>query len=466
MQAWDLRQRVARLDPVERLQQRLRERAADPECLADGAHLSPQRSRVAGELLEVEAGRLHGDVVERRLEGGAGDAGDVVRQLVERVADRQQRGELRDREAGRLRRERGRTRNARVHLDQLQLTRSRLVRELDVGAAGGDADGAGAGEGGVAEPLQLAVRQRLLRCDGPRVTRVDAHRVEVLDRADDDAVPRGVGDDLELELLPALERALDEHLADRARVEAVLDPLAQLGARARDPAAAAAERERGAHDRGNGAVVELLERGDDDALRHGQAGCLHRRAEAGTVFCGADRVQVGADQLDAVLGEDAVLGQLDGEIESGLPAEGGKERVRLFAADDLGERRHVERLEVGGVGPFGVGHDRRRVRVREHDAVALGAQRAAGLDAGVVELAALADPDRPGADDQDAMEIRALRHAVAIRSKKGTASCGPGAASGWNWSVSKPSPRSPSTVPSLSETWLTSAASPGATAKP
>ena len=46
-----------------------------------------------------------------------------------------------------------------------------------------------------------------------------------------------------------------------------------------------------------------------------------------------------------------------------------------------------------------------------------------------------ADADRPGAGDQDAAKVGALRHAVAIRSKKGTASCGPGAASGWNWSV-------------------------------
>jgi hypothetical protein len=37
---------------------------------------------------------------------------------------------------------------------------------------------------------------------------------------------------------------------------------------------------------------------------------------------------------------------------------------------------------------------------------------------------------------------------------------------GWNCSVAKPSPASPSTVPSLRETWLTSAASPGSTAKP
>ena len=44
MQAGDLRQRGARLDALERLQQRLRERAADPERLADGAHLGPERA--------------------------------------------------------------------------------------------------------------------------------------------------------------------------------------------------------------------------------------------------------------------------------------------------------------------------------------------------------------------------------------------------------------------------------------
>ena len=296
------RQRCARLDAVERLQQRLRERPADPERLADGAHLGPERARVAGELLEVEARRLHGDVVERRLEGGAGDAGDVVRQLVERVADGEQRRQLRDREAGRLRRERGGARDARVHLDQLQLACLRLVGELDVGAAGGDPDGAGAGEGRVAEPLQLAVRERLLRRDRPRVAGVDADRVEVLDRADDDAVAGRVDDDLELELLPALERALDEHLADRARGEAVLDARPQLVARPGDPAAAAAERERGADDRRHGALVQLLERGDDDALGHGQAGSGHRRPEERAVLGRADRVQVGADQLDPVLG--------------------------------------------------------------------------------------------------------------------------------------------------------------------
>ena len=42
-------------------------------------------------------------------------------------------------------------------------------------------------------------------------------------------------------------------------------------------------------------------------------------------------------------------------------------------------------------------------------------------------------------------KVGALRHAAAIRSKKGRASSGPGAASGWNWTLAKSSPASPST---------------------
>ena len=57
-----------------------------------------------------------------------------------------------------------------------------------------------------------------------------------------------------------------------------------------------------------------------------------------------------------------------------------------------------------------VGHDRRRVAVDEDDAVALLAQRLAGLGAGVVELAGLADDDRAGADDEDGFQVGALRH--------------------------------------------------------
>jgi hypothetical protein len=43
-------------------------------------------------------------------------------------------------------------------------------------------------------------------------------------------------------------------------------------------------------------------------------------------------------------------------------------------------------------------------------AVTLVAQGLAGLGAGVVELAGLADDDRAGADDEDGLEVSALWH--------------------------------------------------------
>jgi hypothetical protein len=78
--------------------------------------------------------------------------------------------------------------------------------------------------------------------------------------------------------------------------------------------------------------------------------------------------------------------------------------------DDLFQHRPGDRLDVGRVGHARVGHDRRRVAVDQDDAKALLAQGLAGLRAGVIELARLTDHDRPGADDQDALDVGALRH--------------------------------------------------------
>src|SRR3989337_4422129 len=70
-----------------RLEEGLRERAADPHRLPHALHLRPERLVGAGELLESEARELDDDVVERRLEARGRRPGEVVRDLVERVAD-------------------------------------------------------------------------------------------------------------------------------------------------------------------------------------------------------------------------------------------------------------------------------------------------------------------------------------------------------------------------------------------
>ena len=91
------------------LRERLLEGAADRHHLPHALHVRGQAPVDARELLEREARPLDDHVVDRRLEARGRRARDVVGDLVERVADRQPRGDLGDREAGRLRGQRART---------------------------------------------------------------------------------------------------------------------------------------------------------------------------------------------------------------------------------------------------------------------------------------------------------------------------------------------------------------------
>ena len=97
----------------------------------------------------------------------------------------------------------------------------RVDRELDVAAAGVDADRADDVDADVAQLLVLAVGERERGRDGDRVAGVHADRVDVLDRADDDRVVGRVAHELELVLLPAEDRLLEQHLGGRALVQAV-----------------------------------------------------------------------------------------------------------------------------------------------------------------------------------------------------------------------------------------------------
>ena len=145
-----------------------------------------------------------------------------------------------------------------------------------------------------------------------------------------------------------------------------------------------------------------LDVGDDDALRHRLADLDHLALEALAVFGQLDRVERRAEQLDGVALQDAGFGEFDREVEPGLPAQRRQQRVGALARDDRFDRRDRQRLEVDGVGDLGIGHDRRRIRVDEDDAVAFLAQRTARLNAGVIELGGLTDDDRSRADDHHA----------------------------------------------------------------
>ncbi len=146
-----------------------------------------------------------------------------------------------------------------------------------------------------------------------------------------------------------------------------------------------------------------------------KADAVHRVAEELAVFGHLDRFALGADHLDAEFFEHAHIGQRQRRVERGLPPHRRQQRVGPLLLDDLGDDFRRDRLDIGGVGQFRVGHDRGGVRVDQNDPVALVLQRLAGLRAGVIELASLTDDDRPGADDQDAVYVGAFGHGLAAR---------------------------------------------------
>src|SRR5207245_7650548 len=120
----------------------------------------------------------------------------------------------------------------------------RIDRELNVRSAGLNTYATDDAARRIAHALIFLVGEREDRRDRDAVARVHAHRIDVLDRADDDEVVADVAHHLELELLPADHRLLDEDLVDRTELDAALREVAELLDVVRDAAADAAERER------------------------------------------------------------------------------------------------------------------------------------------------------------------------------------------------------------------------------
>ena len=410
----DVPARASDLERAQPLLERLLEGAPDRHRFAHGLHLRRQARIGRGELLERKARALHHDVIEHRLERGGCGFRDVVRDLVEPIPDGELRPDARNRKARRLRRERGRPRDPRVHLDHQQLAIGGIHRELDVAAARLDADLADDGDRRIAHCLVLAISQRERGCHGDRVAGVHAHRVDVLDRAHDHHVVGVIAHHLELVLLPAEEAALDEHLARGRQLETAAHDILVLLAVVRDAATGAAQRERGANDRweahdGN-ERDRIVPRARDAARRDALPDATHRIREQLPILGEANRAGVRADELHAVLLQHTAVRERQRDIERGLPTHRGQQRVGTLALDHL--RHHIgrHRLHVRPIRELGIRHDRGRIRVHEHDRVSLFAQRLRRLRARIVELGSLPDHDRARANEQDLLYVSATRH--------------------------------------------------------
>jgi len=330
------------------------------------------------------------------------------------ISERELGGDLRDRKPGRLGRERRRSRHAGVHFDDDDSPVFGIDGELDVRSARLDADPPDDPAAEIAHPLVFLVCQRQGGRDGDAVARVHAHRVDVLDRADDDKVVGAVAHHLELELFPADHRFLEEHFVNGAEIDAAAGKLAEFLDVVGDAAADATQGKRRTDDDRKAERVDcrecFLHVPHVAAFRHVGADFLHRVAELQAVFGERDRLDRGANQLDAVLLQRAQLRQRNREVQRGLAADGRQHGIRALALDDFLEHVRRQRLDVGPIRNLRIGHDRRRIAVDEDDFEPFGAERFARLGSRIVELAGLSDHNRPRANHEHTFDVSPLGH--------------------------------------------------------
>jgi len=262
--------------------------------------------------------------------------------------------------------------------------------------------------------LIFLVGQGQRRGDGDRIPRVHPHRVDILDRADDDRIVGAVAHDLHFIFLPPDQALVDQNLGRRARLQPGADEKFIFVAVVGDPAAGPAKREARADHRGQADILEranrFLDRMDDRRARAFEPDPVHRVAEFLPVLGLFDRFGVGADQLYPEPVESPVLEQGERGVERGLPAHGRQHRIGPLLLEDFRDDRGGNRLDIGRIGKLGVGHDRRRVRIDDDDPIPLVLQRLDRLASRIIELRRLADDNWAGADDQDRGDVGAPRH--------------------------------------------------------
>ena len=259
-----------------------------------------------------------------------------------------------------------------------------------------------------------------------------AHRVDVLDRADDDRIVSSVAHHFHLVFFPAKQAFINQDLPHRRRVHPRAAVELVIVAVIGHAAAGAAHGEGRADDRGQADIFQRVERklhacrkvfltaggngrGDDGRLGVFDAQTVHRLAEELAILCHFNGFAFRADHLDVEFLEHAHLFERERGVQPGLTAHRWQQRVGAFFLDDLGDDFRGDGFDVGGIRQPRIGHDRRRVGVHEDDAVAFLFQGLTGLRAGVVELARLTDDNGPRSNDHDRLDIGSFWHGSGPR---------------------------------------------------
>ena len=277
---------------------------------------------------------------------------------------------------------------------------------MNIATAGFNADLANDRQRRIAHALVLAVAQGLNRRDGDAVTGMNAHRIKVLNRTNDDDVIIFIAHHLQLEFLPAVQRFFNRKFTGTRQHQPAFCDGFELFCGGDQTAAGTAHGKRRTNHRRRRTTgfpqVQLLRRvlrffpgGCLERARHSQAELLDNRREFLTRFGALNDLVGRANHFAVELLEGAVLPQRHRCIQCRLSAKRRQHRVRTFALNNLTHAFWCDRFDIRDVGHLWIGHDGRRVGVHQHDAIAFFAQRFACLSARIIEFTGLADNNGP-----------------------------------------------------------------------
>ena len=349
------------LQGAKRLLQGLLKGSAHGHSLTNRLHAGGQNAAGALELDEGKARNLNHTVVDGRLKGSRSCLGDVIGNLIQCVANREQCRHLCNWEASCLGSQRGRAANARVHFNDNDAAVSWVDRKLNVRATASNTYTLENSDGVVAEVLELFISERLSWSNGNGVSGVNTHWIEVLDGADNNTVTCGITHDLHLNFFPALDGLLYQYLVLWGKQEALFNNLYELFWGMCNAAARATKGEAWANDHGisqlSDNALSVFHRVSDVCTSNLQANVLDCLAKELTVLTSTNGLQVAADDLNVVLVKNASLAKANSAVQSSLTAHVWQERIRTLALNDAGHRFDGDWLNVGSICSFWIGHD-------------------------------------------------------------------------------------------------------------
>ena len=121
-------------------------------------------------------------------------------------------------------------------------------------------------------------------------------------------------------------------------------------------------------------------------------------------------MRVSTNHLQTVLFQHPVALEIKRTVQGSLSTHCRQQGIGPFALDDFFHSLPGDRLNIGHVRRFRIGHDGRGVAVDQNGSISLCFQGFARLGTGIIKLAGLANDDGASANDQNAFYVSTFGH--------------------------------------------------------